>query len=150
MEWCLKLDEEPRQLTDCDGMLRSVRFKVNGKPFVYNYNFPHTDMERVTFINIDEYREGVQEEVMETLCDIMDMGSEDRRDAFNTNEVGIWDLIKKYSYKELKDMYKTWKTSSEEQAKFEAACDAFYSTEEICDLIRKGYSFDIKMTKREE
>lgn len=150
MEWCLKLDEEPGKLTDCDGMLRSVKFKVNGKPFVYNYNFPHTDMERVTFINIDEYREGVQEEVMETLCDIMDMGSDDRRDAFNTNEIVIWDLIKKYSYKELKDMYKTWKTSSEEQADFEAACDAFYSTEAIEKLICKGYSFDIKMTKREE
>lgn len=150
MEWCLRLDEEPRQLTDCDGMLRSIAFKVNGKPFVYNYDFPYNNMEKVCFINLDEYREGAQEEVMETLCDIMDMDSDDRRDAFNTNEIGIWDLIKKYSYKELKDMYETWKTSAEEQVDFEAACDAFYQSEKICDLIRKGYSFDIKMTKGEK
>ena len=150
MEWCLKLDEEPMKLTDCDGVLRGIKFKVNGKPFVYNYSAPYTGIEKVTFINIDEYRKGVQEEVMETLCDIMDMDGEDRQDAFNTNEIGIWALIKKYSYNELKEMYDAWKKSTSEQADFEAACDAFYSTEAIEKLICKGYSFDIKMTKREE
>lgn len=151
MDWYLKIDGEPKE-SYLNGNPRTANFAVNGKYFLYTFDdSPCLDNdEKLTFILLDEYREGAQEEVMKTLREIMDTGSDDRRDAFDVDDIGIWDLIEQHSYKELKTKYDAWKKSTSEQADFEAACDAFYQSEKICDLIRKGYSFEIKMTKGEK